>query len=234
MKYLLYCCWPSWCWWSSNLSDRGIMSKICQYFFAPHSPWSYLGHERFVAIARQHGVQIEVRPFDLNKVFGVSGGLPLAKRAPQRQAYRLTELARWSTFLNVPMNVQPKFFPVSPELAAKLIVATRLALGVDVSLELSSAIMRGLWAEEKNIGDEETLVQIANSCGLDGRMLFKSAERPACRPSTTAIRRMPPPPASSARRGMCMTAKATGARTVSISSNGRWRSNTRSYNHAVD
>jgi len=152
------------------------MSKICQYFFAPHSPWSYLGHERFVAIARQHGVQIEVRPFDLNKVFGVSGGLPLAKRAPQRQAYRLTELARWSTFLNVPMNVQPKFFPVSPELAAKLIVATRLALGVDVSLELSSAIMRGLWAEEKNIGDEETLVQIANSCGLDGRMLFKSAE----------------------------------------------------------
>src|SRR5476649_2783408 len=103
------------------------MSKICQYFFAPHSPWSYLGHERFVAIARQHGVQIEVRPFDLNKVFGVSGGLPLAKRAPQRQAYRLTELARWSTFLNVPMNVQPKFFPVSPELAAKLIVATRLA-----------------------------------------------------------------------------------------------------------
>ncbi len=36
--------------------------------------------------------------------------------------------------------------------------------------------MRGLWAEEKNIGDEETLVQIANSCGLDGRMLIKSAE----------------------------------------------------------
>ena len=152
------------------------MSKVCQYFFAPHSPWSYLGHERFVAIARQHGVQIEVRPFDLAKVFGVSGGLPLAKRAPQRQAYRLTELARWSDFLNAPMNVQPKFFPVSPELAAKLIVATRLALGVDVSLELSQAIMRGLWAEEKNIGDEETLVQIANGCGLDGRMLFKSAE----------------------------------------------------------
>ena len=152
------------------------MSKVCQYFFAPHSPWSYLGHERFVAIARQHGVQIEVRPFDLNKVFGVSGGLPLAKRAPQRQAYRLTELARWSEFLNAPMNLQPKFFPVSPELAAKLIVATRLALGVDVALELSQAIMRGLWAEEKNIGDEETLAQIANSCGLDGRMLFKSAE----------------------------------------------------------
>src|ERR1700741_3659681 len=74
------------------------------------------------------------------------------------------------------MNVQPKFFPVSPDLSSKLVLAARLSHGVDKSLELAGAVMRGLWAEEKNIGDEETLVQIANSCGLDGRMLVKSAE----------------------------------------------------------
>lgn len=151
------------------------MNKICQYFFVPQSPWSYLGHARFVAMAKQHGVAVEVRPFDLGKTFSVSGGLPLAKRAPQRQAYRLLELARWSEFLGLPMNVQPKFFPVSPDAASKLILATRLALGVEVALELSLAIMRGLWAEEKNIGDTETLVQIANGCGLDGRQLLKTS-----------------------------------------------------------
>ncbi|WP_317201299.1 2-hydroxychromene-2-carboxylate isomerase [Janthinobacterium sp.] len=152
------------------------MSKICQYFFAPHSPWTYLGHARLVALAKQHGVQVEVRPFDLGKVFSVSGGLPLVKRAPQRQAYRLAELARWAEFLQLPLNVQPKFFPVSPDASAKLIIATRLALGVDVALELAQALMRGLWAEERNIGDDETLVQIANSCELDGRMLLKSSQ----------------------------------------------------------
>ena len=152
------------------------MSKICQYFCVPQSPWTYLGHQRFVALAREHGVQIELRPFDLGKVFSQSGGLPLAKRAPQRQAYRLLELARWSEFLGVPMNLQPKFFPVSPDPAAKLVIATRLALGVDVALDLMQAIMRGLWAEEKNIGDDDTLVQIANSCELDGRMLLKSSQ----------------------------------------------------------
>ena len=152
------------------------MSKICQYYFALHSPWSYLGHARFVSLARQHGVQIDVRPVDLGKVFGVSGGLPLAKRAPQRQAYRLVELARWSAFLGVPMNVQPKFFPVSPEAASKLVIATRLALGVEAALNLAEAIMRGLWAEEKNIGDADTLAQIANSCELDGRALMKTAD----------------------------------------------------------
>jgi 2-hydroxychromene-2-carboxylate isomerase len=151
------------------------MNKTCQYFFVPHSPWAYLGHARFAALARQHGVQVDVRPFDLGKVFSVSGGVPLAKRAPQRQAYRLVELARWSAFLQLPMNVQPAFFPVSSDAAAKLIIATRLALGVDTALELSGAIMRAVWAEEKNIADEETLVQLASGCGLDGRMLLKSA-----------------------------------------------------------
>ncbi|MQA22972.1 2-hydroxychromene-2-carboxylate isomerase [Rugamonas rivuli] len=152
------------------------MSKVCQYFFATHSPWTYLGHERFVAMARQHGVQVEVRPVDLGKVFGVSGGVPLAKRAPQRQAYRLVELTRWSEFLGIPLNVQPKFFPVSPELSNRMVIAARLTHGVDVALALSFAVMRGLWAEDKNIGDEETLVQIAGSCGLDGKALIKSAE----------------------------------------------------------
>jgi len=152
------------------------MSKVCQYFFGTHSPWAYLGHERFVTLARQNGVQIEVRPFDLNKVFGVSGGLPLAKRAPQRQAYRLTELTRWSEFLGAPLNLQPKFFPVSPELSSKLVIATQLAHGTDKALELAGAVMRGIWAEERNIGDEDTLALLAGGLDLDGRALVKSAQ----------------------------------------------------------
>ncbi|MES2740736.1 MAG: 2-hydroxychromene-2-carboxylate isomerase [Pseudomonadota bacterium] len=152
------------------------MSKICQYFMAPHSPWVYLGHARMVALAVRHGVQIDLRPFDLGRVLSVSGGLPLAKRAPQRQAYRLAELARWSAFLQVPMHVQPSFFPVSPDAAAKLIIATRLALGGEVALDLSHAIMRGVWAEQRNIGDEESLIQIAAGCELDGRMLLKTSQ----------------------------------------------------------
>ncbi len=150
--------------------------KTCQYYFAPQSPWAYLGHERFVALCRRHGVQIDLRPLDLGKVFGVSGGLPLAKRAPQRQAYRLTELARWAEFLGVPLNVQPKFFPVSPDAAAKLIIAARLSHGVDAALALSQAIMRGLWAEEKNIGDEATLASLAAGCEFDGPQLLKTSQ----------------------------------------------------------
>ncbi len=152
------------------------MSKTIQYFLAPHSPWTYLGHERFVALARAAGAHIEIKPFDLGKVFGASGGLPLAKRAPQRQAYRLVELARWSELLNLPLNPQPTFFPIPPDAAAKLIIATRTSLGGDAALELAGAVMRALWAEDKNISDDDTLAQLASSCGFDGRMLVKSSQ----------------------------------------------------------
>lgn len=152
------------------------MTKVCEYFFSPISPWTYLGHERFVAMAKKHGAQVEVKPCDLGKVFNVSGGLPLAKRPPQRQAYRLVELKRWSEHLQIPLNLHPKFFPVPADAAAKLIIATRLAHGTDAALGLAGAIMRAVWAEERNISDTDTLAAIALECGHDGKALVKSSE----------------------------------------------------------
>ncbi|WP_151448418.1 2-hydroxychromene-2-carboxylate isomerase [Lacisediminimonas profundi] len=152
------------------------MAKTCDYYFAPPSPWAYLGHERFVAMANKAGVAVNLKPCDIGKVFSVSGGLPLAKRPPQRQAYRLLELKRWSEHLGIPLNLQPKFFPVGGDPAAKLIIATQLAHGTSAALKLTGAVMRAVWAEERNISDADTLVAIANECGHDGKSLLKSSE----------------------------------------------------------
>lgn len=152
------------------------MGKACEYFFSPHSPFAYLGHARFVALAKQYDVQVAIKPFDLSKIFGQSGGLPLAKRAPQRQAYRLKELARWSKFLGLPMNIQPTYFPVQSDVAARLIIATQLAHGTNAALGLTGAVMRAIWEEERNIADTDTLLAIANGLGHDGASLLKSSE----------------------------------------------------------
>ena len=146
--------------------------KFIEYFLAPQSPWTYLGHQRLREIAARQGATIECKPIDLGLVFPVSGGLPLAKRSPQRQAYRLLELERWSRHLNVALNVHPKFFPVPADEAALLIVVTGRAHGQEAALELSGAILRAVWAEERNIGDEATLAALADSCGLDGAALM--------------------------------------------------------------
>ena len=152
------------------------MPKMCEYYFTPQSPWAYLGHARFVALAKQYSVQVDIKPCDIGKVFNVSGGLPLAKRAPQRQAYRLVELKRWSDFLQIPLNLQPKFFPVSGDQASRLIIATKLAHGSDAAIELTGLVMQAVWADEKNIADPDTLAALASACGYDGKALQKSSE----------------------------------------------------------
>ncbi len=151
------------------------MAKTCQYFFAPQSPWAYLGHARFVALAKRHGTQIDLKPCDLEKVFDASGGLPLVKRPLQRQAYRLLELKRWSDFLRIPLNLQPRFFPVTPHAAARIIIAGNRLHGTDAALELTGAIMRAVWAEDRDIADPDTLAAIAAAWKQDGRALLELA-----------------------------------------------------------
>jgi 2-hydroxychromene-2-carboxylate isomerase len=152
------------------------MPKVCEYFITPQSPFVYLGHESFVAMAKKHHVQVDLKPCDLGKIFALSGGLPLAKRAPQRQAYRLLELQRWSEYRELPLNQHPKFFPVPGDAASKLIIATKLAHGNEAGLALTGAITRAVWAEEKNIADADTLAALATACGHDGKALLKSSD----------------------------------------------------------
>jgi 2-hydroxychromene-2-carboxylate isomerase len=142
------------------------------YYFAPQSPYAYLGHERFAAIAREHRAAVRVLPVDLGgKVFPVSGGLPLAKRAPQRQAYRLLELKRFSEWLQRPLNLKPKYFPVSGDDAAKLIIAVDLKDGTDAAMKLTGAVMRAVWTQERNIADEQVLAALLAEQGLNpGRL----------------------------------------------------------------
>jgi carboxymethylenebutenolidase len=145
------------------------------YYFAPNSPWTYLGHQRFWDIARAAGANINVLPVDLGgKVFPVSGGQPLAKRAPQRQAYRLVELKRFSQWLDAPLNLSPAYFPVHADDAARLIIAADLKYGTDASMRLAGAVLRGVWAEERNIDDEATLAALLAGCDLPASVLADS------------------------------------------------------------
>jgi 2-hydroxychromene-2-carboxylate isomerase len=146
------------------------MDKVIDYYFTPISPWMYLGHARFVALARRHGAAVAVKPVDFGRVFAVSGGLPLKQRSAQRQAYRLVELKRWTAELSIPLNLHPQFFPVSGDLAAKWILAAA-DHGEAEALALTGAIGRAIWAEERNVADAGTLAEIAKACGLDAGAL---------------------------------------------------------------
>ena len=137
------------------------------YYLAPQSPWTYLGHERFARIAARAGAAVTVRPMDLGgKVFPISGGLLLRQRAPQRQAYRLVELARFRDALAMPLNIKPRYFPVAGDDAARLIVAVDHADGAAAAMQLTGAVLAAVWAQERNIADAQTLAELLAENGL--------------------------------------------------------------------
>jgi carboxymethylenebutenolidase len=152
------------------------MARTVDYFLAPQSQWTYLGHERFVRMARDARAQIRVRPMDMGKIFPISGGLPLAKRAPQRQAYRLLELRRFSESLGMPLNLQPKFFPVAADPAARLIIAVDRSEGTDAALRVAGAVLAAVWVQDRDIASPDVLVQLLAECGLPGARLEQSGE----------------------------------------------------------
>lgn len=150
------------------------MTKTVDYYFAPMSPWTYLGHQRFVQMANAAGASVRVMPMDLGKVFPISGGLPLGKRAPQRQAYRLVELTRFSQALKVPLNLHPKFFPVAGDPSAKLIIAVDMHHGTKAALAITGAVLGAVWHEERDIADAATLADLLREQHLDAACLALS------------------------------------------------------------
>lgn len=150
------------------------MSDPVDYYLAVQSPWTYLGHTRFVAMLETSGRSVRVLPADFGQVFAVSGGLPLPKRAPQRQAYRLLELARFRDALGMPLNLQPRYFPVSADAASRLIIAVVLEEGNDAALRLSGAVFAAVWAQERDIASAHTLAELLDECGLPAGRLAQS------------------------------------------------------------
>ena len=156
------------------------MNHSVDYYFAPQSPWAYLGHQRFQNILQKSGASVRVMPIDLGgKVFPISGGLPLGQRAPQRQAYRLTELARFSKWLGAPLHLKPTFFPVSGDDAAKLIIAVDMAAGANAAMAITGAILSAVWSQQRNIADEKTLVELLKEQNLPATCLEQAYSQAA-------------------------------------------------------
>src|SRR3978361_2572707 len=71
------------------------MPRPGDYYFQLQSPWAYSGHKVFREVASTYGLTFNNKPVVLVDLFSETGGLPLMKRHPVRQRYRMVELQRW-------------------------------------------------------------------------------------------------------------------------------------------
>lgn len=139
--------------------------KTIHYYFGLISPWTYLGHEAFARMVTEHGAKVVFHPIQFAPVFAATGGLPVPKRSPQRQAWRLAELRRWSARKALPLNLHPAHFPVDESLAAKAVLALQ-AMGEN-PLGFIGRAHRVVWAEERDLSDPVIVEELLQSEGFD-------------------------------------------------------------------
>jgi 2-hydroxychromene-2-carboxylate isomerase len=153
------------------------MAQI-DYFITLNSPWTHLGAARIEGVARRHDATLRVFPVDFrNVVFPASGGLPVNKRSPQRQAYRMQELQRWRSFLDIPIELSPTHSPFDEALAAQCVIAVRELKTDGHAVALAHRILKALWEEDRNPADRDELAALIADVHLDPAWLIKEADR---------------------------------------------------------
>ncbi|WP_434618070.1 2-hydroxychromene-2-carboxylate isomerase [Tabrizicola sp. M-4] len=154
------------------------MAQI-DYFFTVISPWVYLAGDRLERIAARHGATIRYIPLDGPALFPRTGGQVLADRHQSRKDYRLQELARWSRKLGMKLDLHPFFFPVNPAPASYAVIAAQAAGGGNLP-GLVQAFPRAVWAEGRNIAEDDVVKQILAENGFDpaiaDRGMFAAAD----------------------------------------------------------
>jgi 2-hydroxychromene-2-carboxylate isomerase len=144
-------------------------------YYSVSSPWAYFAGPRLQDIVRRHRVRLVLKPYDFQVVVPKTGGVPLRTRPEPRRSYHELELDRWRKYLGMPLNLKPKHYPqviTDPNWNKPpgwMVIAAQEA-GLD-AFRLSHALLRALWAEERDIADAAVRRQIGDENGFDGLAL---------------------------------------------------------------
>jgi 2-hydroxychromene-2-carboxylate isomerase len=147
------------------------MPRQVDYYFSFSSPWAYIGHKAFRDVVETYGLAVNHKPVVLVDLFSETGGLPLIKRHPVRQRYRMVELQRWRDRRGLNFHFQPKYIPLNARLADGVVIAA-IEAGHDPDPFLRRAFP-AVWEQELNLADPATVARIADDSGLPGEELVE-------------------------------------------------------------
>ena len=150
------------------------MAKSVEYYYSFQSPWAYIGHKPFFDLVTAHGLSVDYKPVFLGELFSETGGLPLAKRHPLRQRYRMVELQRWREKRGLNFNLQPKYWPFNARLADGVAIAIAESGGNPEPFMWS--VFEGIWQHELNLADPDTVMALADRSGLPGTTLIEQSK----------------------------------------------------------
>jgi len=141
------------------------MTHTIDYYYASMSGYAYLGEQRLQKIADETGSILNYKPINIAKVFESSSTTAPFKQSEQRLSYRLKDMQRTADFLGLPINPKPKHWP-TPVVLSSCTIYAAIELGAKAH-DISFAILKAIYQEEKDIAEPETIRNILQTLDLD-------------------------------------------------------------------
>ena len=153
------------------------MPRQVDYYFSFLSPWAYVGHRAFRGLVSTYDLKVNHKPLVLVDLFSETGGLPLIKRHPVRQRYRMVELQRWRDRRGLKFHLQPANWPFNARLADGVAIAA-----IEAGLDPERYLARGfaaVWEDQLSLADPATVAKLADESGLPGEQLVERSGQEA-------------------------------------------------------
>jgi 2-hydroxychromene-2-carboxylate isomerase len=153
------------------------MSRQVDYYFSFQSPWAYIGDRPFRELISSFDLKVNHKPVVLVDLFSETGGLPLLKRHPVRQRYRMVELQRWRDRRGLRFHLKPAHWPFNARLADGVVLAA-----IEAGLDPDPLLKRGfvaVWEDQLDLADPATVARLADESGLPGSRLVERSSSEA-------------------------------------------------------
>lgn len=144
------------------------MVKVVEYFFSIGSPWSFLGFDTFLDMARRYEFEIGPR---LTTVIEENGGIFSRSRPETRRAYGVRDLKRWSKVRGKELLLDNRPALSDPTPASFSVVAAFID-GHDL-IALTRSLQGAFWTRGEDIRHPDVRCMLADSIGLDGAQLLR-------------------------------------------------------------
>jgi 2-hydroxychromene-2-carboxylate isomerase len=149
--------------------------RTLHFWYDFSSPFSYLAATQIEAACARAGTHLVWQPMLLGALFKEVGtpNVPLLAMPASKRAYVNRDLDHWADYLRVPFRFASRF-------PMRTVTALRLALlAGDRIAELSHALFRALWVEDRDIDDAATLAAILRQHGFDPDSMLARTQEPA-------------------------------------------------------
>jgi 2-hydroxychromene-2-carboxylate isomerase len=154
---------------------RAAAGKTLDVYFDVSSPFAYLGLTQLPGLAAM-GVRPQLVPILLGALFRdiQQANVPLLAMPPPKQRYVGLDLHRWASWWGEAFDF-PRKFPQRTITAQRLCVLAAED-GWKSGVRLATALGRGMWAEQRDLEDPETLRAIVAAAGMPAAWVDRTQE----------------------------------------------------------